>query len=67
MCGNSLTPVTAHSAQIGTVAPTLAETTGEHFRGLLVPLVMRGKMLAATRSGFAAFNADLKLRTEAPT
>ncbi len=38
---------------------------GEHFRGLLVPLVMRGKMLAATRAGFAAFNADLKLRTEA--
>ncbi len=37
---------------------------GEHFRGLLVPLVMRGKMLAATRAGFAAFNADLKLRTE---
>ncbi len=37
---------------------------GEHFRGLLVPLVMRGKMLAATRAGFAAFNADLKKRTE---
>lgn len=37
---------------------------GEHFRGLLVPLVMRGKMLSGTQAGFAAFNTDLKLRAE---
>ncbi len=47
-----------------------AEGTGtrlrhsEEFRGLLVPLVMRGRMLAATREMFAVFNAKLKARVE---
>ena len=36
----------------------------EEFRGLLVPLVMRGRMLAATREMFAVFNAKLKARVE---
>jgi hypothetical protein len=37
---------------------------GETFRGVLVPFVMRGKLLAATKSGFEEFNAALKRRAE---
>jgi len=39
-------------------------THGERFSGLLVPLVMRGAMLVATRNGFIAMNEALKRRAE---
>jgi hypothetical protein len=37
----------------------------ERFSGLLVPLVMRGALLDATREGFKAMNEALKLKAEA--
>ena len=39
---------------------------GEVFSGVLVPLVFRGSMRAATVRGFAAMNHALKARAEAP-
>jgi len=36
----------------------------ETFSGLLVPLIMRGAMRAATRAGFIAMNAALKVKAE---
>jgi hypothetical protein len=39
-------------------------THGEHFSGLLAPLLMRGRTLTATTKGFAAMNAALKRRAE---
>ncbi len=38
---------------------------GERFSGLLVPLIMRGAVLDATREGFTAMNEALKSRAEA--
>ena len=40
-------------------------TQGERFSGVLVPLLMRGSMLAGTERGFAAMNKALKARAEA--
>jgi hypothetical protein len=43
------------------------ETTfiqGERFSGILAPLIMRGRMLEATKDGFFAMNAALKRRSE---
>lgn len=37
----------------------------ERFSGLLVPLIMRGALLDATRNGFVAMNEALKRRAEA--
>jgi hypothetical protein len=37
----------------------------ERFSGLLVPLIMRGEMLIATRRGFTAMNEALKSKAEA--
>jgi hypothetical protein len=37
----------------------------ERFSGLLVPLIMRGPMLVATRQGFTAMNEALKSKAEA--
>ena len=37
----------------------------ERFTGLMVPLIMSGKMLAATKQGFVAMNEALKKRAEA--
>jgi hypothetical protein len=37
---------------------------GERFSGLLVPFIMRGAMLEATRNGFIAMNTALKKRLE---
>jgi hypothetical protein len=34
------------------------------FRGLLVPLIMRGRIAETTRKGFIAMNDALKLRAE---
>jgi hypothetical protein len=39
-------------------------THGERFSGLLAPLVMRGRVLASTKQGFAAMNDALKRRAE---
>ncbi len=39
-------------------------THGEDFTGLLVPLVMQGRMRAATEAGFVAMNEALKRRAE---
>jgi len=39
-------------------------TNEESFSGFLVPLVMRGAMRAATRSGFEAMNQALKRQVE---
>lgn len=39
-------------------------THGERFSGLLAPLLMRGRMLAATQQGFVAMNEALKRRAE---
>jgi hypothetical protein len=39
-------------------------THGERFIGLLAPLIMRGRTLAATREGFVAMNEALKRRSE---
>jgi hypothetical protein len=38
----------------------------EFFSGLLVPLLMRGRMWAGTMAGFEAMNRALKARAEAP-
>lgn len=48
--------------RIGPCATRL--THGERFSGILAPLIMRGPMLAATKQGFAAMNAQLKIRAE---
>jgi hypothetical protein len=37
---------------------------GERFSGILAPLIMRGRMLEATKDGFLAMNAALKRRSE---
>lgn len=37
---------------------------GEQFTGVLAPLLMRGRMLEATREGFGAMNAALKQQCE---
>jgi hypothetical protein len=37
---------------------------GERFSGMLAPLIMRGRMLEATKDGFLAMNAALKRRSE---
>lgn len=39
-------------------------THGERFSGLLAPLLMRGRTLAATKQGFTAMNDALKHRAE---
>lgn len=39
-------------------------THGERFSGLLGPLLMRGRMLEATKQGFSAMNGALKRRAE---
>ena len=39
-------------------------THGERFSGLLGPLLMRGRMLEATKQGFCAMNDALKRRAE---
>lgn len=39
-------------------------THGECFSGLLAPLLMRGRMLEATKQGFSAMNDALKRRAE---
>jgi hypothetical protein len=39
-------------------------THGERFSGLLAPLVMRGRLLSATKEGFAAMNEALKRQSE---
>jgi hypothetical protein len=49
---------------VGTSAGKVRVTQGEIFSGLLVPLVMRGAMLAGTARGFAAMNQALKERAE---
>jgi hypothetical protein len=37
---------------------------GEQFSGILAPLIMRGRMLEATKDGFLAMNVALKRRSE---
>ena len=37
---------------------------GERFSGILAPLIMRGRILEATKDGFLAMNAALKRRSE---
>jgi hypothetical protein len=44
---------------------TVRFVQGEIFTGLLVPLTLRGSMLAGTERGFAAMNRALKARAEA--
>jgi hypothetical protein len=39
-------------------------THGERFTGLLAPLIMRARMLAATEEGFGAMNEALKRESE---
>ena len=39
-------------------------THGERFTGLLAPLIMRGRTLAATEEGFGAMNEALKRQSE---
>jgi len=39
-------------------------THGERFSGVLAPLIMRGRVLAATEQGFVAMNEALKHRAE---
>ena len=48
-----------------TSAGSVRFVQGERFSGLLVPLVLRGSMLAGTLRGFAAMNQALKARAEA--
>lgn len=39
-------------------------THGERFTGLLAPIIMRGRTLAATEQGFVAMNEALKRQSE---
>ena len=49
---------------VETSAGKVRFTQAEIFSGLLVPLLLRGSMLAGTERGFAAMNEALKKRAE---
>jgi hypothetical protein len=54
-----------HMFRLDTISPSHTRFLhAETFSGLLVPLIMRGTTLAATRAGFIAMNAALKAKAE---
>ena len=55
-----------HSFVLETLSPgSTGLVHSGRFTGLMVPLIMSGKMLAATKQGFVAMNEALKKRAEA--
>jgi hypothetical protein len=55
-----------HYFQLAEISPGRVHFVhGEVFSGFLVPLLLRGSMLAGTERGFAAMNQALKARAEA--